>query len=76
MSEKRTVGPVTQSSATTGGVSGALSLIIVWALSEFAGLEVSTEVGMAIAVIVGYIGGLIGGWLVRPGTGKRVDDER
>lgn len=74
MSEKRIIGPVTQSSATTGGVSGALSLIIVWALSEFAGLEVSTEVGMAIAVIVGYAGGLIGGWLVRPGSGKRRDN--
>lgn len=73
MAEKRTIGPVTQSSATTGGVSGALSIIIVWALSQFAGLEVSTEVGMAIAVVVAYAGGLVGGWLVWPGTGKRVN---
>lgn len=72
--EKRNVGPVTKSAAAGVGISGAITTLILWLLNPGA---VQPEVlAVAIATLVMSAGALIGGWLVRPGNGKRVDDGR
>ena len=62
--EKRILGPVT--GASTLGAS--IGLIITWILN-MAGVDVPTPIEYAIVVILTAIGG----YLVKPGTGKRVD---
>jgi len=61
---------VTTTSAGSGGVAGAITLLIVWVLS-MRGVDIPPEVASGITVLVGFIGGIIGGWVVKPGTGKR-----
>lgn len=69
MSENRTIGKVTLASAGGVGISGALTTLILWILSPG---EVSNEVvAVAIASMAMFIAALIGGWLVKPGDGKR-----
>ena len=66
----RTVGPVTLSATAGGTVAGALTTVLVWLLS-MAGVDVPAPVAAALTVLIGAVGVLIGGWLVRPGTGSR-----
>ena len=54
-----------------GGFSfGAITVLIVWVCS-LNGIEIPGEVAAALTAIIGYLGGLLGGWLVKPGTGTR-----
>lgn len=69
-SEKRTIGVVTQSSTGGATVAGGITIIIVWLLS-LSGVDVPPEVASGFTVIIGAIGGLVGGWMVKPGDGKR-----
>lgn len=71
--EKRTIGVVTQSSTGGATVAGGITIIIVWLLS-LSGVEVPPEVASGFTVIIGAIGALVGGWLVKPGDGKRRAD--
>lgn len=66
--DKRTVGPVT-TSATLGA---ALATFFAWAISSTFGIEMPSAVEASLAIIIAGVGSLIGGWLVKPGTGKRV----
>lgn len=62
--DKREIGPVT--TATTGGA--ALVGILAWGAEAFAHVEIPVEVqGYATVLVV-----LIAGYLVKPGTGKRI----
>ena len=63
--QHRTVGPVTTGAAAGTGVAGAAAVVLVWLLS-LTGLDVPAEVSAALAVLIGGIGTLIGGFLVRP----------
>lgn len=62
---KRTVGPVTVSAAGGSGAAGAAAILIVWVLMAN-GVDVPPEGGAAIAVLLGAIGSVVGGWLVKP----------
>lgn len=64
-SSKRSIGPVT-GAATLGG---SLGLVIVWVASQF-GVEVPEAVANGFVVILIALGG----WIVKPGTGKRVSN--
>lgn len=66
METKRKIGPVTTTATGGVGLAGAVAIVIVWLLGN-AGVEVPAEVAGAIAVIVGGIGSVIGGWSVKPG---------
>lgn len=68
---KRTSGPVTNSATTIGGLAGAITTIIVWALAEFAGMQIPEYVAAALGAILATLGARLGGWLVQPGTGSR-----
>lgn len=73
MSEKRTIGAVSKSATAGVGITGALTTLILWLLSPG---EVSPEVvAVAIATLIMAGGALIGGWLVKPGSGKRASDD-
>lgn len=67
---KRTIGTVSLSSAGGGGVAGAITVIVV-AILGANDIEIDGVTASAITVVIAYIGGLIGGWLVKPGTGTR-----
>lgn len=70
MSEKRILGPVSKAAAGGVGITGALTTLILWILSPG---EVSNEVvAVAIATLIMSAGALIGGYLVKPGGGRRV----
>lgn len=75
MNETRSVGPVTKSATGGAVVAGAITTLIVWGAGA-AGVEIPEIVAGAITTLLTAAGALIGGWLVRPGTGKRVDDGR
>lgn len=66
---KGTIGPVTKSATAGTGVAGAAAVVIVWILGIFS-IEVTTEVAAALAVLIGAIGTIIGGKIVRP-SGRR-----
>lgn len=68
---KRIVGPVTNSATTIGGLAGAVTTIIVWALAEFAHLHIPEYVAAALGALLTALGARLGGWLVKPGTGSR-----
>ena len=68
---KRIAGPVTKSASTIGGLAGAVTVVIVWALAEFAGVQLPEHVAAALGAILTTVGAWVGGWLVRPGTGSR-----
>lgn len=61
--QKRTVGTVTAASAT----AAALSTVLFWCIQTFTGVDVPAEVHGAVTVFFT----LTGGYLVKPGTGKR-----
>lgn len=63
--QRRTVGPVTTGSAAGTGVAGAAAVVLVWLLT-LTGLDVPSEVSAAVAVLLGGVGTIVGGWLVRP----------
>ena len=63
--QHRTVGPVTTGAATGTGVAGASAILLVWLLS-LAGLDVPEPVVGAITLLLGAVGTLVGGFLVRP----------
>lgn len=70
MSEnKRTVGKVTTSSTSGGVIAGALTVLIVYGASV-GGVDIPEHVAGAITVIISAIGALVGGWLVKPGSGE------
>lgn len=70
MSEtKRSVGPVTVA-AGAGTVAGyAAGAVLVWILAQV-GLDASS-IEEALGVLLSLAGTVLGGWLVKPGTGKR-----
>lgn len=68
---KRIAGPVTNGATTVGGLAGAITTIVVWALAEFAGLVIPEFVAAALGAILTTLGARLGGWLVQPGTGSR-----
>lgn len=71
MSEnKRTVGKVTASASTYGGITGLFTLSIIWAFKQFWGIEVPEYVAMFIVAIASYVAAIFGGWLVKPGNGE------
>lgn len=70
MEEKRKIGHVTQASTGGATLAGGLTVIIVW-LASLAGVDIPAEVGSGITVVLGAIGALVGGWLVKPGSGER-----
>lgn len=67
--EKRTVGPVSQGA----GMGTAVALLIAFLIQHFTGVLLPGEVQAALALVIAYAGALLGGFLVKPGTGKRVD---
>lgn len=70
MSEtKRSVGPVTVAAGGGSVVGYAAATVIVWILAQL-GVD-AAEIEDAIAVLLTVAGTVLGGWLVKPGTGKR-----
>lgn len=65
--EHRIVGPVTTGATAGTGVAGALGVLLIWIL-DINGVEVPAEVAGAIVVLIGAIGTLLAGWLVKPQT--------
>lgn len=51
-----------------GGLAAAVTIIIVWSLRQFAGVEVPVEVGMAITTVVS----LLTQYIVPPAAQDRV----
>lgn len=70
--EKRSVGPITRSAGGTATTAGAAGIVLVWLIGITTGVEVPTLVASAIPVLLAASGAFLGGWLVRPGSGKRV----
>lgn len=68
---KRTIGKVTASSATYGGITGLATLSIIWFFNFYLGVELPEYVAIFIVLVVVYIANLFGGWLVKPGPGTR-----
>lgn len=68
--QKRTIGTVTTASASGGGLAGAVTIILVW-VAEVNGMEIPAPVASAFTVLIGAVGALVGGWMVRPGNGRR-----
>lgn len=66
---KRTVGPVTVAAGGGSVVGYAAATVIVWILAQL-GVNAS-EIEDAIAVLLTVAGTVLGGWLVKPGSGKR-----
>ncbi|ALQ31832.1 hypothetical protein AA310_01825 [Arthrobacter sp. YC-RL1] len=66
---KRTVGPVTVAAGGGSVVGYAAATVIVWILAQL-GVD-AAEIEDAIAVLLTVAGTVLGGWLVKPGTGKR-----
>lgn len=70
---KRGVGAVTVA-AGAGSVAGyAAGSVLVWILAQI-GLDAS-EIEEPLGVLFTVAGTVFGGWLVKPGTGKRAADE-
>lgn len=72
MAEKRTVGAVTAASTTGAGAGYAAATIIVWIISLF-GLD-ATPIEDALGLVLTVGGGLLGGYLVPSGGGRRAAD--
>lgn len=70
MSEtKRSVGPVTVA-AGAGSVAGnAAGRVLVWLLAQF-GVD-AAGIEDALGILLTVAGTVLGGWLVRPGGGRR-----
>lgn len=64
----RTVGPVTTAAATGTAVAG----ILAWLVKVVFNIDMPSEVVAGLAIIIPVAGAIIGGWLVRPGTGRRI----
>lgn len=62
LNDSREIGPVTTSST----IGAALGVVIVW-LFNLGGVDVPEGTQLAIVVLLTALGG----WLVKPGTGKR-----
>lgn len=67
----RTIGPVTKASA----LGGSVATFIAWVVAASTGVEMPVPVLGALAIICTAVGSLVGGWLVKPGTGKRIAGE-
>ena len=68
MSEnKRSIGKVT----TSASASSALALLIAYLIAHFTGIDLPVEVQGALVIVIGWAGAMLGGWLVKPGDGKR-----
>ncbi len=39
----------------SGGIGGAISVIAVWALNEYANADIDAEIGAAIATVVTFV---------------------
>lgn len=65
VNNKGQVGPVTHGAGLGEGVAGAIAVLLVFIAVQF-GLEIPEYVAAAAAVIIGYIGTLVGGKLVKP----------
>ena len=64
---KRTIGPVTKGS----GAGAALGLIIGYAVSHYLLPSAPAEIQEAVTTVIMFVGLLVGGWIVKPSTGKR-----
>lgn len=69
MSEKRTVGPVTVAAGAGTVVGYAAGSVLVWILAQI-GLDASS-IEEALGVLFSAAGTVLGGYLVKPGGGKR-----
>lgn len=67
--EKRIIGPVT----LAAGSGAAAGVLIAWLLKLLLGVDMPPDVQNAVSVLLPPLLAVIGGWLVKPGTGKRVD---
>ena len=63
--EKRRIGPVTQSS----GIGAAVGIVLAYVVNHYLLPGAPEAVQDAAVVILLFAGLTIGGWLVRPGTG-------
>ncbi|MFF5793970.1 hypothetical protein ACFY5D_18150 [Paeniglutamicibacter sp. NPDC012692] len=70
--QPRTYGPVSKGATTGATTAGAAGIVLVWILEATTGIDVPTLVEGAIPVLLAGGGAALGGWLVRPGSGKRV----
>lgn len=66
---KKRIGLVTMASATGSGVSMAFAGLAAWLLAEN-DVHMPPEVVAYLAVIVGFIGATIGGWVAPPADGE------
>ncbi|WLV27500.1 hypothetical protein [Pseudomonas phage Hadban] len=72
--EKRGVGAVTVA-AGAGSVAGyAAGSVLVWILAQL-GLD-AAEIEEPLGVLFTVAGTVFGGWLVKPGSGKRAADDQ
>jgi hypothetical protein len=55
---------------TAVGVAGAVSIVIIWALHQFAHLDMPSEVASAITTIIAFLAG----YLTPPASGEVIDD--
>lgn len=69
MTEKRAVGPVTVAAGAGTVVGYAAGTVLVWILAQL-GLDASGIEG-ALGVILSAAGTVLGGYLVKPGGGRR-----
>lgn len=66
---KRAVGPVTVAAGGGTVVGYAAAKVLVWFLATL-GVD-AAEIEDALAVLLSVAGTVVGGWLVKPGGGKR-----
>lgn len=55
---------------TAVGVTGAISIVLVWALHQFAHLDMPAEVASAVTTILAFLAG----YLTPPANGEVVED--
>lgn len=58
--------PKVVASTAGNGLGGALAVLVVWGLSDGAGMEVPLIVAMAISTICGIVAGFVAGYLTPP----------
>jgi hypothetical protein len=55
---------------TAAGAAGAVSIVLVWALHQFAHLDMPAEVASAITTLLAFLTG----YLTPPANGEVIDD--
>lgn len=73
MEEKRVIGHVTKSATAGAGTTGTLAIVILW-IAQLTQIPMDEVVAGALASLITVAGALVGGWLAKPGNGKRRAD--